>query len=261
MTGRLQTQRLLQRRNAAAGNGDLLVDAVEGKQKRAAGLGLDFLHQGEIDEVSAMNAEEAVSIEGLLELRETDRREEAIDAGLQIGVVITSHNETDVVDVDEDLLAALFNRDALCLLGLRVKDDVLANAGKCVGKALDLDGLDQVVDRVDLERIEGEFTVRRDEDDGRRVLQMLQRLGQLDSASWMPVASGMLMSRKTTSQGYSLSFSMASRTLAASATTSVWLSSPRRKRSSERAGASSSTMIAFSNGTSSFIRISSGITL
>jgi len=65
------------------------------------------------------------------------------------------------------------------------------------------------------------------------------------SASCKPVASGMFTSRNITSHGYSFNFSIASRTLAASATTSVCPSSSSRNFSSERAGASSSTIIAF----------------
>ena len=65
------------------------------------------------------------------------------------------------------------------------------------------------------------------------------------SASCRPVASGMFTSRNMTSTGYSLSFSIASRTLAASATTSVCPNSSSRNFSSERAGASSSTIMAF----------------
>ena len=117
----LQIQRLLQRRHAAAGHGDLLLHAVQRKQQRAAGDGLNLLHHRQVHQIAAVHTEESVAIEALLQLGEAHRGEVAVGIGLQVGVVVAGHDEADLVDADEDLLAALFHGDALGLVSLQVQ--------------------------------------------------------------------------------------------------------------------------------------------
>ena len=59
--------------------------------------------------------------------------------------------------------------------------DAFAHAGDGLGQTIGFDRLDQVIDCVDLERVEGELAVGGDEHDRRRVLEMLQGLGELQT--------------------------------------------------------------------------------
>ena len=88
MDEKLQPENLLQRGDAAAGDGNLLFGAVERQKERAALHGLDFLDHIEIDQVAAMHTEEPMALEALLELREGDRGEIPVGVGLQVGVVV-----------------------------------------------------------------------------------------------------------------------------------------------------------------------------
>ena len=128
-----------------------------------------------------MHAEEPVAVEALLQLSETHRGEVAVRIRLQVGVVVARHDETNLVDADKDLLAALLNGDALGLLRLHVQRHMLAHTGDSLGKALRFNRFHQVVDRAHLECVEGELAVRGHEHHRRRELEMLQRLGELQA--------------------------------------------------------------------------------
>ena len=122
-----------------------------------------------------------MAIEALFQLCEADRREIAVSVRLEIRIVVTRHNVADFVDADENLLAALFDRDALRLLHLRMHGNMLANTGDSLGQPFGLNRLHQVVDGFHLECVQREFAVRRHEHDRWRVLQMLHGLCQLQT--------------------------------------------------------------------------------
>ena len=100
---------------------------------------------------------------------------------MQIRVVVACHDETDLIDADEDLLAGLLDRDALGLLGLRMQLHVLAHADDGLRQAIGFDRLHQVIDGVDFERVQREFAVGGNEHDRRRELQVLQGFRQLQA--------------------------------------------------------------------------------
>ena len=61
----------------------------------------------------------------LLQLGQAHGAEVAIGLGLQVGVIVPGHDEDDLVDADEDLLAGLLHGNALGLLGLGVQQNML----------------------------------------------------------------------------------------------------------------------------------------
>ena len=124
-----------------------------------------------------------MTIERFFQLSQAYGREEAVDASLQVRIIVACHNVANVIDVDEDLLAALFNGNALGLLGLCMKQHMFAHASKSVGKTLGFNRLNQVIDGIDLERIQSKFAISSNEYHGRRVLQMLQSLCELNTGS------------------------------------------------------------------------------
>jgi hypothetical protein len=86
----------------------------------------------------------------------------------------------DVGDVDEQLLAGLLDRDPLDLRGRHLGGGF--EPADRLPKPLDLDGLDEVVGRLDLERLDRMLAVSRDEDDRRRAREPREHLGKLDTA-------------------------------------------------------------------------------
>lgn len=93
-----------------------------------AGDRFDFLNHGKVHQVPAMHTEEPVAVQTLLELSQAHRGEVAVRVGLQVCVTVARHDEANLIDADEDLLAALFHRNALGLLGLHMQRNVLADA-------------------------------------------------------------------------------------------------------------------------------------
>ena len=130
-----------------------------------------------------MNAEETVTIERFFQLSQAYGREETVNASLQVRIIVARHNIANVIDVDEDLLATLFNGNTLSLLGLCMKQHMFAHTGKSMGKTLGFNRLNQVIDGIDFERIQGKFAISSNEYHGRRVLQMLQSLRELNTGS------------------------------------------------------------------------------
>ena len=110
-----------------------------------------------------MNAEEADRLELDLELRQRDGREVAVRRSVEVAVVVLGHDVQDVVDRDEQLLAGLLDGNALNLGG-RLLGSGLEAADR-LPQPIDLDRLDQVVGRFDLEGLHRVLAVRRDEDD------------------------------------------------------------------------------------------------
>ena len=124
----LKTQSLLQGRHTAARNGNLLLYAIQSKKERSARDGLDLLDHGQIDQVAAMNAKESMAVEALFELSQRDRGEVTIGIGLQVRIIIARHNVANAIDGDENLLAALLDRNALGLGCLHVQGYVFGGA-------------------------------------------------------------------------------------------------------------------------------------
>ena len=131
-----------------------------------------------------MHTEEPVAVQTLLELSQAHRGEVAVRVGLQVCVIVARHDEANLIDADEDLLAALFHRNALGLLGLHMQRNVLADACKRLGEALGLNRFHQVIDGVHLERVERMLAVGGDEHHRGREFQVLQRLGQLQASGF-----------------------------------------------------------------------------
>ena len=128
-----------------------------------------------------MHAEETVAIEALFELSERHGGEVAVVVGLQVRVIVARHDETNAVDRDENLLAALFDRNALRLAGLHMQRDVFARAVHSLLQAIGFDGLHQIIDGIHLEALERVLAVGGNENDRRRIFQTLQGLGELNA--------------------------------------------------------------------------------
>ena len=122
-----------------------------------------------------------MALEALLELREGDRGEIPVGVGLQVGVVVARHDEADGIDRDENLLAALFDRDTLGLARLHVQRDVFRRALDGLAQTIGLDGFDQIIHSIDLESLERVLAVGGHEHDRGRVFQALQGLGELQA--------------------------------------------------------------------------------
>ena len=65
-----------------------------------------------------MHTEETMTIESFLQMSQTYRREETIGTSLEIGIVITGHNVTNIINIDENLFSAFFYRNSFGFLSL-----------------------------------------------------------------------------------------------------------------------------------------------
>ena len=87
----------------------------------------------------------------------------------------------DLVRGDEQLLAALLDGDALARAAVALAAHLLEHLGDGLVEAVCLDGLDQVVRRVDVEGLHGVLAVGGDKDHVRRVLEMGEGLCELQA--------------------------------------------------------------------------------
>ena len=122
-----------------------------------------------------------MDIEALFELSERHGGEVAIVVGLQVRVIVARHNKTNAVDGNENLLAALFDRNALRLAGLHMQRNVLARAIHGLLQTIGFDRLHQIIDGIHFEAFECMLAIGGNENDRRRVLQTLQGLGELNA--------------------------------------------------------------------------------
>ena len=100
---------------------------------------------------------------------------------MQVGIIVLGHDVENLVRGDEQLLAALLNGNPLGRVVLVDHRDMLLDLFDRLEEALGLDRLHEVVDRVDLEGLDGMLAIGRDEHDRRRARDLRESLGQLQA--------------------------------------------------------------------------------
>lgn len=147
----------------------------------AATLGRDFANVRGLHERGSVQAHEAIGIEAAFEILERPADEVAARACVDARVVVFRFDPDDVVDRDRDHLAAVGDEQAI-----RTRTEIADHARQAVsgalrslarshptetfGKAIRGIRLDEVVDRVEVERPDGVAVEGRREDDGRQAL-------------------------------------------------------------------------------------------
>ena len=115
-----------------------------------------------------------------LELRERDNRKIAIGIRVDAGIIVLRLDIANLVDGDENLAAALLDGNALGR-GSRGGSLLAASLNLVEGslETIRLDRLHQVVDSIDVKRLERILAVGGDEHHRRRVFELMERLGKL----------------------------------------------------------------------------------
>jgi hypothetical protein len=145
----------------------------------------DFADAGNVDDCGAVHADEFAGVEGVGELLDGFAEHELSCADVEAGVVVGCFDPFDVVHVDEGVFGAVGDDEAPGIFGtfgfggveggqdgleLFVRDErglrgeLLADSLKRGVESLGLDGLGEVVERVDGEGFDGVMVVRGDED-------------------------------------------------------------------------------------------------
>ena len=128
-----------------------------------------------------MNAEESVWSKALFKFLQRNSRQETIIFRVDAGVIVFCLNKANLINRNKNLAPALNDRNSLNGCHRRLRAQALLNLIKSLLKALGLNGLHQVIYRVNTKCIQCILTICGDKHNLGRILQLVKSLCKLHS--------------------------------------------------------------------------------